>query len=124
MCKNDRIDPEKLERIKSIQPEMHALLGEEVDPDILYLQCRDCEHVLPIERFHRSQVTYLGVRYQCGRCAYLSLKVREPVMGVHIKCKDCDEDKHCTEFYVDRRRPTGRKSICKLCHKLRYALRN
>lgn len=124
MGKSNRIEPEKLERIKSLQPEMLALLGGDADPDTLYLQCRDCKHVLPVERFHRSQVTYLGVRNQCGRCAYLSLKVSEPVMGVHIECKDCGETKHCTEFYVDRRRPTGRKSICTLCHKLRYALRN
>ena len=94
-------------------------------------KCSWCQKVLPATSFYKRKNTKTGHYSYCKACAaspkrkaavvkYGAAKYSrrdELMMSGKKKCPHCSRILPLDDFYKDPRKPTGRYSYCKLCHK-------
>lgn len=86
--------------------------------------CFRCKVEKPLSDFNFNKTNKDGRSYECRTCAgeyrrairlkYKSNPVELPKQ-TKIRCSKCKVKKTIKNFFVDKGRPTGRRSCCKLC---------
>jgi hypothetical protein len=85
-------------------------------------QCKDCNNVLPIGKFHIVKENKDGRSMVCKTCftgKYAS-KIEDVVKVGTKQCRSCHEILPVTDFYITRTYKDGRNPHCKKCYNLRY----
>ena len=87
----------------------------------MYKVCSKCYKHKDLECFHKLQKGLFGRHSICKECRkslrLLKKKENKKSDDIYLVCSGCKNEKHCSEFYLNRSSNCGYQSYCKICQK-------
>ena len=91
----------------------------------MYKVCSQCKKHKELNDFHKLQKGLYGRHSMCKMCRKKTriLRSRQKVIktNIYLVCSDCNTQKHCSEFYINRSSNCGYQSYCKTCQTLKIS---
>jgi hypothetical protein len=91
----------------------------------MYKVCSQCKKHKELDDFHKLQKGLYGRHSMCKLCRKNAriLQSRQKVIktNIYLVCSDCNIQKHCSDFYINRSSNCGYQSYCKTCQTLKIS---
>jgi hypothetical protein len=91
----------------------------------MYKVCSQCKKHKELDDFHKLQKGLYGRHSMCKLCRKNAriLQSQQKVIktNIYLVCSDCNIQKHCSDFYINRSSNCGYQSYCKICQTLKIS---
>ena len=91
----------------------------------MYKVCSQCKKHKELNDFHKLQKGLYGRHSMCKMCRKNTriLRSQKKVIktNIYLVCSDCNIQKHCSDFYINRSSNCGYQSYCKTCQTLKIS---
>jgi hypothetical protein len=91
----------------------------------MYKVCSKCKKHKELDDFHKLQKGLYGRHSMCKICRKNAriLQSQQKVIktNIYLVCSDCNIQKHCSDFYINRSSNCGYQSYCKICQTLKIS---